>query len=52
MVNVLLTLDMVKDIQSYDEVLFIAADYVGYSSNVQLSHHHPSEDHRRRLTEV
>ncbi len=49
LVNVKLTLELLKDIQTYPEVEFITGGYVGVSSAVQQTHLHRGRDEQSRI---
>jgi hypothetical protein len=50
-INVFPTLDMIKDIQAYDEVEYITGEYTFGSSAVHSIHLHRGEDEQSRIVE-
>jgi hypothetical protein len=49
LVNVKLTFELLKDIQSYPEVEFMTGGYIGTTSTVQQTHLHRGRDEQSRM---
>jgi hypothetical protein len=49
LVNVKLSFELLKDIQSYPEVEYITGSYVGPTSSVQQTHLHRGRDEQSRI---
>lgn len=51
LVNVLLTFELLRDIQSYPEVEYITGSYVGVTSAVSQIHYHRGADEQSRMVD-